>query len=97
MALMIIFFLFVSRLRKVIKHDSLKDINQSLHIVLLGFNIFSKYVVYFGTMSYWGHSRGYQFSLFNAIDFVTVLVMYSLHMRAARENLTIAKVRSSMK
>jgi hypothetical protein len=94
-AVLMIFGIFISRIREVIYQasDSEDDtFEKSLHVVFLGFNIFGKYIAY-ALMSLAGvDEMGTQSAVYNFIDLITVMIALSLHGRYARSTMEATRV-----
>jgi hypothetical protein len=68
------------------------DVESMIYILSLGFNIFGKYVVYALTYAIIDMSLGYQSSIFNCIDIVTMMIIVSVHGRKSREETLLFQV-----
>lgn len=64
----------------------------NIYILCLGFNIFGKYFCFILTSSLYNLSMGYQSSIYNCIDFITVLIIVSIHGRKSREEYLLSQV-----
>lgn len=94
-AVVMIFGIFVSRLREVAQQIYGNDVDtfeKSLYVVFLGFNIFGKYIAYGLLIAVDVNDKGTQSAVYNIIDIITVLMTSSLHGSHARSNFAATQV-----
>lgn len=85
-------FLRRSKLCMSQPHSCYGDLENIIYPLCLGFNIFGRYFVFLVTSTTVDMAKGYQSSIFNIIDVVTVLIIISVHGRKSREEFVLFQV-----
>jgi hypothetical protein len=80
--------LFLNRQKR--RNDG--DFESMIYVLCLGFSIFARYLVFIVTWVTVDMSNGYQSSIFNCIDVMTVLIIISVHGRKSREETVLFQV-----
>jgi hypothetical protein len=94
-SLVLVLWMLYSQFIRLVKTSDQRedgDVESMIYILSLGFNIFGKYVVYALTYAIIDMSLGYQSSIFNCIDIVTMMIIVSVHGRKSREETLLFQV-----